>query len=156
MADSTSHRFDLRVGGEYRFGKMMGSGSSGASSMFSWSQPFLSSELISSQSSSNWSPWRPGILNPSMSAQGLYLCRLVVSASLSFNGLEPSVISAWRPSCSVRQPEPHQRVRITEDFTLLLTGVRKVASLTLSLPYEIQCLVQLAYVVSRCIGDLCL
>lgn len=32
MADNASHRLDLRVGGKYRLGKKIGSGSFGASS----------------------------------------------------------------------------------------------------------------------------
>ena len=43
MAGSASHRLDLWVGGKYRLGKKIGSGSFGASPLFSWFQCSLSS-----------------------------------------------------------------------------------------------------------------
>lgn len=41
MADSSSHRLDLRVGGKYRLGKKIGSGSFGESKMSLFLTPML-------------------------------------------------------------------------------------------------------------------
>lgn len=109
MADSSSHRLDLRVGGKYRLGKKIGSGSFGMSFYQIFWHKFTVLPQVTSISGSilyqerkwpsNWNQLRPSIPNSNMSPKFIKRS-LAVSGFLSCAGSAPNAtIMPWSSTC---------------------------------------------------------